>query len=99
MRVNGIIVGRELRHSLRREPIEKLRRRARKGSARARAADPRDEDFEEAIGRTGPLAAMSGQTAVARSPEGRVTSFTASSPRVAPTARREAPDGNRNSSP
>ena len=41
---------RELRHALGREPVEKLRRRARIGAARVRVADVGSEEFEEAIG-------------------------------------------------
>ena len=43
----------ELRHALRRKPIEKLRRRARIGAARVRVANLGGEEFEEAIGSTG----------------------------------------------
>ena len=39
----------ELRHALRRQPIEKLYRRARIGAARVRVADRGGEEFEEAI--------------------------------------------------
>jgi len=50
--VNALDVG-ELRHALRREPVEKLRRRARVGAARVRVANLGGEEFEEAIGSTG----------------------------------------------
>ena len=47
--VNALDV-RELRHAFGREPIEKLRRRARIGPARVRVADVGGEEFEEALG-------------------------------------------------
>jgi len=42
-----------LRHALRREPIEKLRRRARIAASRVLVADIGGEEFEDAIGSTG----------------------------------------------
>jgi hypothetical protein len=56
--VNALDVA-ELHHALRRKPVEKLRRRARVGAARVRVADVGGEEFEEAIGSTGPDAATS----------------------------------------
>ena len=50
--VNALDVA-ELRHALRREPVEKLRRRARVGAARVCVANLGSEEFEEAIGSTG----------------------------------------------
>jgi len=50
--VNALDVG-KLRHALRGEPIEKLRRCPRISPARVRVPDLRREEFKEAIGSTG----------------------------------------------